>query len=425
MKTDLAKLCENLREQDAYEANLDLKSELTLLGYQPPASGSAPQRISWHEPQASQTEQPGGVYVGVLRRYTPAARNLPPLLLVHGASAWRATFFEPEGGLVRHLRQRFDVWTLDWRCSKVIVDLWRRESPKAVPEAIREMNLDHTAQIELPAAVARIGAICKRPPRLVGHCMGAAVVALAIARRSVRADARACEACDLLKPTRELPAVGGSEGVPAIDRHVVLSTIGLFYRGGVDNWFRAEDRFDEKKVGDWCIYPGAEEWPSSYERFFKLWCKSPYRHCNINFCQRISCLLGSPYRPDDIGYLHDEDGEGLFAQFGAMPFSLLRHCAENIRRGWIAPQGSPGPDTRDLAQRENFRGLCMRLITGSENQLWHRDSIDRMYEWLRRDRQVLTTKRVFDRYGHQDLWWSPYSSAPGGVYDYVAEALHA
>ncbi|HEY6555695.1 MAG TPA: hypothetical protein VI072_00420, partial [Polyangiaceae bacterium] len=57
------------------------------------------------------------------------------------------------------------------------------------------------------------------------------------------------------------------------------------------------------------------------------------------------------------------------------------------------------------------------------NQLWHRDSIDRMYDWLRRDPRVRVTKRVFERYGHQDLWWSPRSAEPGGVYDYVASHL--
>jgi hypothetical protein len=75
------------------------------------------------------------------------------------------------------------------------------------------------------------------------------------------------------------------------------------------------------------------------------------------------------------------------------------------------------------AARQRFAAFDVTLLTGSENQLWHRDSIDRMHEWLLRSRAVSVEKRIFDRFGHQDLWWSPRAAERDGVYDYVERRL--
>ncbi|HMJ14364.1 MAG TPA: alpha/beta fold hydrolase [Polyangiaceae bacterium] len=335
--------------------------------------------------------------VGILCRYALNGRpntSADPVLLVHGATAWRGTFLQPDGGLVRYLLQNFDVWTLDWRCSKVITDAWLAEPGERVPEPVVKMTLDEVAALELPAAVAQLAAATDRVPHVLGHCMGAAAAALAAARGAIA------------------PAARASESSPAV-RSLMLSAIGLFFRGGVDTWLRAQERLDAVQQPTWYLSPSAERWPDDYEQVYALWSKTPYPHCDRSFCRRISSLLGAPYRPDEIGYLHDDDLHGLPSQFGAMPLSFLGHCARSVRRGF--PPGSYDP--------ARFEGLRVHLLTGNENQLWHRDSIDRMYDWLRRDRRVQVTKRVFERYGHQDLWWNPRSLDPGGVYEYVADLL--
>jgi hypothetical protein len=65
------------------------------------------------------------------------------------------------------------------------------------------------------------------------------------------------------------------------------------------------------------------------------------------------------------------------------------------------------------------------LITGNENQVWHRDSIDRMYEWLRRELPLShrphVRKHVLPLYGHQDLLWG--SKAAMDVYPSIEEGL--
>ena len=365
-------------------------------------------RLSWQAGELAAAS--GGGLVAQLCKFSGARGSLPPVLLVHGASAWRGTFMEQDGGLLRHLLRSRDVWTLDWRASKVITDRWRDVAPDAVPEDVRNMNLDLPAVRELPAAIEKVRDECGQTPDVLGHCMGAAIVAIALARGTLA----------------------------STPRRVVLSALGLFYRGTVDTWFRADERLDAHALapnGPWYLdFASAADLPEPYQRAFELWRKTPYLHCQVPFCQRISAILGCPYRPDDIGYLHDvATHEGLATQFGVMPTGILNHCARNVRRGWSAPYaGSRSVDRTDLQHPERFAQIDkLTLITGAENQLWHRDSIDRMYEWLnrapvwRRERQAVARleKRVFDRFGHQDLFLSPLAAAAGSVYDYVLQRL--
>ena len=321
----------------------------------------------------------------------------PPVLLVHGATAWRGTFFEPHGGIARHLLRHFDVWTLDWRGSKAITDPWANVLRAAAPPGLVNATLDDVIDGELPAAVRLVRRKTGQAPRILGHCIGAAVSAAAIARGTLSHD--------------------------DIDRHIVLATIGLFFQGGVDTWLRAQERLDTK-ISDKCwnlSFHSEPSWDPDYESVFSTWQRTPYPHCQIPFCRRISALFGAPYRPNEIGYIHDDEAV-LSGQFGMIPLTMLNHCARNVRRGWFGAAGAHESDRSDL-NAERFRKLSLTLITGSENQLWHRDSIDRMHTWLRRAKVERVQKRVFARYGHQDLWWSPRSSAADGIYDYVTTAL--
>lgn len=343
--------------------------------------------------------------VAVLRRYTGNDTKVrPPVLFVHGATAWRGTFFEPNGGIVRHLKDDFDVWTLDWRASKLITHPWQQHSTgKDVPCALRNGTLDDVIEGELPEAVRKIAAVRGEGPSIVGHCIGAAVTAAAIARGKI-----------------------GIASPAPIGKCVVLSAIGLFYRGSVDTWLRAQERLDLDTVKDWRLrFDDATDWPPEYETVFKMWERTPYPHCEIAFCRRLSALFGAPYRPNDIGSIHGTSTK-LEEQFGAIPVTILNQCARNVRRGWSGRADAGEVNTDDIASRRaaHFQKLKLTLLTGGENQLWHRDSIDRMYEWLQRyNPRTPVNKRVFENYGHQDLWWSPSAAARGSVYDYVRAAL--
>lgn len=399
--------------QEEKDRKEDVKAKEILFGYLKDASRKEENaaEVEWSE----KTNVPRPC-VAVLRRYPAVQRdsssptlssNQRSILILPGATAWRGTFFHPNGGLIARLRQSFDVWTLDWRGTKVITDLWRDCPASTVPVDIAKMSLQAIARQEVPAAVRRISADT-HDIALMGHCIGAAVLALAIAEGKL-AD------CALGPKPK-----------------AILSTIGLFYRGAVDTWLRANERGDESRVpaseaDTWYIDFGVDAgessitWPTFYQTVYDLWTKTPYPHCEVRFCRRISSIIGSPYRPDDIAYLHDDERNGIGAQFGLLPLSLLDDIAKAVRLGYIDPQLVANGGQRDA--RSCFSKFDVTLLTGSENQLWHRDSIDRMYEWLKRDPEISVDKRVFDRYGHQDLWWSPRASEPGGVYDYVVSRL--
>jgi hypothetical protein len=356
-----------------------------------------------------------------------------PVVLIHAATLGRRMFLEPDGGFAAHLlrqrdggRFRFDVYTLDWRSSNLLFGPAGEclEGPHRPADATSCYRLDRTAEEDLPeglAAVAR--ARPDAPLSLVAHCMGAAAVAQALACRRIgcRDDGQQ----------------------PALDR-IVLSTIALFYRLGVDGWLKVADNIvaELESEGVPFLSPHREDpalhprcrWPDRFESMFETWRSSLFSHgCRASFCDRLWFLYGGDYRADDMMDLHDASGAGgLEGHFGAMPIGLYRHIVENCRRGWAARwEVSPRSHPYELLSPDGFRGQDVTLITGGENQVWHRDSIDRMYEWLQRTlgragpgRPVTRMrKRVFDRFGHVDLWWS--SRAPGEVFPFVSEVLAA
>jgi hypothetical protein len=62
---------------------------------------------------------------------------------------------------------------------------------------------------------------------------------------------------------------------------------------------------------------------------------------------------------------------------------------------------------------EPFRDLNVTLISAAENQLWHRDAVDLMYDWLRNHQAsswpVRCRKRVFGGYRIQELLWGVHA----------------
>jgi len=107
-----------------------------------------------------------------------------------------------------------------------------------------------------------------------------------------------------------------------------------------------------------------------------------------------------------------------------MHLTLFKHCGQNLRRGVYAKLDEP-EDLVALAsdQKPSAKGFRMpvTLITGERNMLWHRESIDRMYEWLRSNGKRDCVKHIFPGYAHQDLLWG--TDAPGTVFPVIGEAL--
>jgi hypothetical protein len=109
---------------------------------------------------------------------------------------------------------------------------------------------------------------------------------------------------------------------------------------------------------------------------------------------------------------------------------MYLHASQSVRRGWIAEcelEDAEVDDNKFISAnaRNRFEGMGITLITGAMNRLWHRDSIDRMYEWLTRGtgraRLRKCEKMIFRKYGHQDLLWGTNSWYE--VFPRIAEGL--
>jgi len=341
----------------------------------------------------------------------------PPVLLVHGASAASDTFRIGETGtLVDHLvrEARFDVWTLDWRASmRRIRDIYCRN--KAT-----DFTIDASAAHDIPAAIAAMRRDHGITGKIgvVGHCMGGAIVTQGIV-----------------------------QGVlPAADvENVVVTALGLFYRAAIDNVVKAEDGVLEELLflkEQHLLHPTKKwdrglceneavdgDWDALLQGPYNVWVQTPLRHsCDVTFCHRVSYMFGMPYLPDNIETIHSN--RHLPKQFGYIPVQFLLHCCQNLRRGWAAPfvakaRGRSLADDDTYLKREAFRDRKLTMITGDLNSLWHRDSIDTMYEWLRRGRRseqpLMVRKHVLAGYGHQDLYWGV--KAPSDVFPRIVEGL--
>ncbi len=124
--------------------------------------------------------------------------------------------------------------------------------------------------------------------------------------------------------------------------------------------------------------------------------------------QTIAICQGKPHpdRPAELG-----------KQFGGIPLRMYLQGALNVRRRWAARfpldrSASLQSDKTliDRDARERFQRLpAVTLVTGEHNQLWHRDSINRMHEWvtagLSGKARERFTKEIIPGYGHQDLLW--------------------
>jgi pimeloyl-ACP methyl ester carboxylesterase len=348
----------------------------------------------------------------------PAAHERrPAVLLVHGASASSDTFrIGEEQTLVDYLLgQGLDVWTLDWRASM-------RRAWDVYCQAVHDgrladtFTIDAAAEHDVPAAIATMRQKNVRDRiAVLGHCMGGAIVAQGIARGAISS---------------------------ADVETVVLTGLGLFYRAAIDNVLKAEDQVLEGLLADgqqllhptkgWersvCTRdPGDGPWPPPLEDPYRVWLDTPLPDdCTVEICHRLSYMFGMPFIPDKIPAIH---AGYLPAQFGYIPLQFLLHCCQNLRRGHAAPfvatsTGPLPPDTRYL-QRRPFQDRRITLITGDLNSLWHRDSIDTMYEWLRRGRRAeqppSLQKHVVPDFGHQDLYWGV--DAPRLVFPKILEGL--
>ena len=373
------------------------------------------------------------------------------VLLIHGGNTSSETFLVPHGGLAVYLREHgWDVWLLDNRASPRVLDATVLQGGFVGGSAALErrcFTFDRIAEEDIVAAVAemrrRLGAdatVC-----IVGHCVGGVTTAMAISRgRLERAKIHA----------------------------FVLTTMGLFVEAPWDGWVKAEDYVIERVFssdpdcrgidpvqlrprGLRPPRPPVRPWPaafaSEYESFPSAWLPAKSTVPEEDMLRRITFMFGSPY---DMSRLDPSLRNDILCRlFGTMHLGFYLHAGQCVRRGYAAridvsdvverprlsraprahgaqrpaPKGPkpPEPPHGDLVPTY-FRDKRITLVTGAQNRLWHRESIDLMYEWLLgtgdKSRLARFEKRVFPAFAHQDLYWRR-ESGDGDVYGAIAEGL--
>src|SRR5205823_1015732 len=136
-------------------------------------------------------------------------------------------------------------------------------------------------------------------------------------------------------------AMGAKKVPPADIDAVVLSSIGLFYEVTWDGWTKVQDRVLERAADADPAYraisPDATvtPWPDAMERTYALWPATWGPPWKDDFFRRLAFMFGQPFL---VSNLHDDMGqEAVRKQFGAIPFKLYRHAAQNALRGFAAP----------------------------------------------------------------------------------------
>lgn len=355
----------------------------------------------------------------------------PRVLLLHGASACHETFlFGPhEDGLCGFLHKKgFEPWLLDWCGSHLIVEKYEKDWEP------NRFDFDNAAAIDLKRALERVKAFTSGPndpprdvPNVLGFCMGGAVTAQSV-------------------------AAGHLEGTGV--SNITLMTIGLFYRTTPQGKLKVQDHVLERMLSgnertisfiDSRCYDGTRElvhpWPKTFETMYGIWPGNfqPHHEHQVEQnkelrhvyeqCNRVSFMYGQPYVEENLLKEFHRSPKEIKKQFGGIPLRMYAHAARNARRGWAAEfdANKKGTESELLGTdaRDRFAALDrITLITGAKNRLWQRDSIDRMYEWLRRpargeNKQVV--KHVLRSYGHQDLLWGKKSKED--VYEKIASRL--
>lgn len=349
-----------------------------------------------------------------LRRLPPSAPHrsgrVPAVLLLHGASASSETFLLPSGGSLSDTLRAlgFEVFLLDWRGGKVVADRTYEPRLRAA------FTMDHVANEDIPFALTAIRdqrADKDAPLHVLAHCFGAGCMAMAIGG-------------GVLQALAERQRI-------AVDK-IVLLTLGLFYVAPWDGFIKADDFVIERVIATapevMGISPHVSQqrpWPEKMQRAYAAWPKQLLPQCEIDSCHRVAFMFGSPYLEGNLPReIHSE--REIARQFGSMPIMLYAHAGQNVRRGYAAPfDAAPIPSQAELRrrylQRACFERHDVTLITGTENGIWHPDSIHRMHDWLMGGAARRSVKHVLRGYAHQDLLWGV--DAAKEVYPLIVEAL--
>jgi hypothetical protein len=349
------------------------------------------------------------------------------VVLIPGANSSCDTYLIPHKGFAGYLVEQrgWDVWLLDWRPSPLVIATLGKTPLGGTAEAERRaFVLDRAVDEDIPAALAYIRAqIGDRPLSVMGHCVGGGGLAMAIARGHLQNF--------------------------HVDR-IVLSTLGLFYEVPWNTWIKAEDYLLERmflppdgprgdRRGADCRFIDPHDssgWPQTFKDAYKRWPPEWLPGGGDTFdtmLRQLSFMVGCPLARKKLD--PSINGAPVSRVFGPIHAGLYTHLGQMVRRGYAAKYNeldqidrarlylgdSDVKAPRGDLNREHFLEHDVALVAAGDNGVWHRDSIDLMYEWLRRSRHARCEKHVFAGYNIQELFWG--EDARKTTYELFADSL--
>ena len=352
-----------------------------------------------------------------LRRAAGATVGAPAVLILHGGNTCSEIYTVPDGGLAGYLVSKgYDVWLLDWRGSRYVIEPLLARAPLGGSARSERafFTFERAAAADIPAALRTIRDAVGPEPRLglVSWCLSGAVSGIALSQ-------------GLLEPF----AVSAC----------VLMTLGLFCETPWNGWLKAEDYLLERVLSrdETCraIDPVAPHaWPEPLRTAYQRW-PSAWLPRGEELLKPLSFMVGQPFA---LERLHPElQRASLKRFFGPLHLGLYLQAGQMVRRGFVAPFDAPevidrarldaalplASETRLYLNPRPFQSTRVTLISAAENRVWHRDSIDLMYEWLRNNGCANCAKRVMPSYNIMELLWG--ANARNDVFPAVENGLQS
>lgn len=334
-----------------------------------------------------------------------------PVLLLHGANNSSDAFTVPNGGMAGYLCSAgFDVWLLDWRASRRVLTK-RPFSDKSFGSAVEErgaFSFNRIVEQDLTLALTRMRTETAQPISIVGFCVGAAVVSMAVARGE-------------------------------LDRFnvdsIVLMTVASFLRGPWDTWMKSREYILEQCIAEEpdcrIIDPhNIDTWPKPLKTAYDRWPEKLRPAGAPKWFQRLAFMYGEPYSRRLVEGVVDDAA----AYFGPLHMGIYLDAARLLRRGHAPELDASRSDPLATHAQEQFTSRKVTLIGGAQDRLWHRESLDLMYDWLLRAPNNPATrckKIILADYAHNDLLWAQqapqhvFAKVLDGIVDLPAHAIAA
>jgi hypothetical protein len=357
-----------------------------------------------------------------LRHCLGAPSGADAVLLMHGGNTLSDIYFHPEGrSLADHLISKGnDVWLLDWRASPFVVDTLIREGAPLGGSVFAECmayTMDSVVDEDIPAALRAIRGHIGQEPALsvVAWCLSSGAISMALARGKLE-EARV--------------------------KSVVLMTLGLFYQVPWNGWLKAEDFIFERILHEEATCRGVSPntpklWPKAMEGGYQGW---PQAWLPGDAAQRdhllprLTFMVGQPYSHDRLE--HSLRDRPLNRFFGNLHVGLYLHISQMVRRGYasrfnapevIAPRRGrsstqPGEAAESDLRPEFFIDKHITLISAARDRVWHRESLDLMYDWLRRIGCRDVVKNVVAADNIVELLWG---TEPTSVFKLVEKGVES